>query len=68
MPKYAPAREDGLKPWVVLFKQWKDSHESIVYARGRSEAEYAVISDDGHCNHYAKDAYLPRTMDGCYCA
>jgi hypothetical protein len=61
MPKYAPA-EDGLKPWVVLFKQWTDSHESIVYARGRSEAEYAVKGRQLHAYAKARRA-TPEDME-----
>ena len=62
MPKFAPAREDGLTPWVVLFKQWTYSHESIVYARGRYDAEYAVKGRQQHCSAKARRA-TPEDME-----
>lgn len=41
-PRYAPARDDGLKPWVVERREWGQKTERIVYARGRADAEYEV--------------------------
>jgi len=38
--KYAPAREDGLKPWVVTITEWGQLRERIIYAETRSAAEY----------------------------
>ena len=41
-PKYAPAREDGVKPWAVKWSSWGETREYIVYAAKASEAAYAV--------------------------
>jgi hypothetical protein len=40
MPKYAPAREDGLKPYVVAVSSWGRTDERIIYAAKTNEAEY----------------------------
>jgi hypothetical protein len=41
-PKYAPAREDGLKPWHVTVAEWGREWEQIVYAKTSGEAEYVA--------------------------
>lgn len=40
--KYAPPREDGLKPWVVEKSEWGRKDERLVWAESRSQAEYEV--------------------------
>lgn len=42
-PKYAPAREDGTKPFVVVAASWGRTTERLVYVRKRSDARYAAI-------------------------
>lgn len=42
IPKYAPAREDGLKPWCVELREWGERRERIEWAPSRSQAEYQV--------------------------
>lgn len=39
-PRYAPAREDGLKPWAVEISEWGKRRTQVVYAENRSAAEY----------------------------
>lgn len=39
-PRFAPAREDGLKPWVVVRSEWGRKTTKIVYAETRASAEY----------------------------
>ena len=39
-PRYARARHDGLKPWVVAVTQWGQTKERIIYASSASEAAY----------------------------
>lgn len=41
-PRYAPAREDGLKPYVVTVSSWGRSYEVLEYAAKPNEAEYAA--------------------------
>jgi hypothetical protein len=40
--KYAPARDDGLKPWVVERSEWGRKVDRLVYAKTRRDAEYEV--------------------------
>jgi hypothetical protein len=40
--RYAPPRDDGLKPWVVERAEWGRRTERVVYAETRSAAEYEV--------------------------
>lgn len=43
MPRYAAAREsDGLKPWVVVRRQWGKTDTYIVWAEDARAAEYTV--------------------------
>lgn len=42
-PKYAPAREDGLKPWLVECFDWGRTRYRIVYAESASEAVYEWV-------------------------
>ena len=36
--KYAPAREDGLKPWLVTVTEWGRSRERIEWAETNAQA------------------------------
>jgi hypothetical protein len=40
MAKYAPPREDGLKPWLVVISSFGSKMERIIYAETRAQAEY----------------------------
>ena len=40
-PRFAPAREDGLKPWVRASYHFGRTSHSIVWAGNASEARYA---------------------------
>lgn len=42
MARFAPARADGLKPWVVSRHEWGRTTEYIVYAKSSSDAAYRV--------------------------
>jgi hypothetical protein len=48
MSKYAPAREDGLKPWVVTRREWGRSSERVVYAETSAAAKYKAIGRQLH--------------------
>ncbi len=50
--KYAPAREDGLKPFHVALTSWGRSWGVIVYAETASDAEYRAKHQQMHT--YAK--------------
>jgi hypothetical protein len=39
-PRYAPAREDGTKPYVVTVADWGKTSERLVYAKGLGAARY----------------------------
>lgn len=38
MPKYMPAREDGLKPYVAVIFDWSRTYEQTVWARDAADA------------------------------
>jgi hypothetical protein len=40
MPKYAPPREDGLKPYVVDVWEWGHGRQTLVYAVNAADARY----------------------------
>lgn len=42
-PKYAPPREDGLKPWHVTISEWGHRRERIEWADSRTQAEYQAV-------------------------
>ena len=42
-PKYAPAREDGLKPWLVTIYEWGKSRDRVIYAETAAAARYDAI-------------------------
>lgn len=48
MSKYAPAREDGLKPWVVTRHEWGCSSDVVVYAETGARAKYQCIGRQLH--------------------
>lgn len=39
-PKYAPAREDGLKPYHVTLREWGRESTRIEWADTAAQAEY----------------------------
>lgn len=41
--RYAPAREDGTKPYVVTFNRWGRPTERLVYVEKRIDARDAAI-------------------------
>lgn len=43
MAKYAPAREDGLKPYVVEVSEWGRKRETVVYAAKSNDATYQAV-------------------------
>lgn len=45
--KYAPAREDGKKPYVVAISEWGRHRERLVWATNVSGARYAAIGRGG---------------------
>lgn len=40
MPKFAPARDDGLKPYVVEVSSWGRTTEAIKWAADAADARY----------------------------
>lgn len=40
MSKWAPARDDGMKPWVRTVWEWDRSTDRIVYAANSTDAKY----------------------------
>lgn len=42
-PQYAPAREDGKKPYVVVVASWGNKDKRLVYVNKRSDARFAAI-------------------------
>lgn len=63
-PRYAPAREDGLKPWVGRRSEWAGSRvdEQIVYARTANEAANAMRAGVYHERVSARRA-TPEDME-----
>lgn len=55
-PKYAPAREDGLKPWVVERHEWGHKSERIHHAKSASAAEYDAVGRQRHVSAKARRA------------
>lgn len=47
MTKYAPANEDGLKPYVVERKGWGKTDTRVVYAANTPEAKYKAFGRMG---------------------
>lgn len=45
MSKYAPAREDGLKPYVVVTSPTSAKGDRIIYAQSQRMAEKAWLAD-----------------------
>lgn len=48
-PRYAPAREDGTRPYVVTVaprRGWTAQDERLVYAPGTIAASYAALARD----------------------
>ncbi|HEU4975719.1 MAG TPA: hypothetical protein VFT50_11560 [Baekduia sp.] len=43
MPRYAPAREDGLKPYVVTVTSWGRSHDTLTYAESARDAVWRTV-------------------------
>jgi hypothetical protein len=43
MSKYAPAREDGLKPWIVTLCEWGRKTDRIIYAETNAAARYQAV-------------------------
>jgi hypothetical protein len=41
--KYAPAREDGKKPYVATISEWGRQRTAIVWGKTASDAKYAAI-------------------------
>ena len=48
MAKYAPAREDGLKPWVVTVSSWGEKRDQLVYAESNAAAVYRAVKRMQH--------------------
>lgn len=42
-PKYAPAREDGLKPWHATISEWGKERTKIVYAESAAYARHEAV-------------------------
>ena len=53
MGKYAPPRDDGLKPYCVTVREWGRSRECIVYAENSGRAKYEAI---GQMRYVTADA------------
>jgi hypothetical protein len=49
-PRYAPAREDGTKPYVVTIRNAfaREDTYRLVYVKQRSAARYAAIGREQH--------------------
>lgn len=62
MPKYAPARENGDKPYVVERYSWGRTDESVVWATKPNEAVYMVVGRQLHTSGKARRA-TPDDMD-----
>lgn len=43
-PKYAPANEDGLKPYFAEIYEWGRTRVEIVWATGAAAARYQAIN------------------------
>lgn len=43
MAKYAPANDEGLKPYFIEYRDWRDIIQKIVYAEDVSTARYKAI-------------------------
>ena len=56
MPKFAPAREDGLKPWVVAVSSWGRTTERIEYAESARQATYQAVGRMQHTYGKARRA------------
>ena len=41
--KYAPAREDGMKPYHVTISEWGQQYEKIIYAATTDDAKYKAV-------------------------
>lgn len=46
-PKYAPARADGEKPWVVTVYRWGTTTDRLVYAEDKPTARYRAVGRAG---------------------
>ena len=53
-PRYAPAREDGTKPYVVTVLSSGKTSDRLVYARDRGGARYVAIRVRDYQGHHVQ--------------
>ena len=56
MPKFAPPREDGLKPWHVTIREWGREYARIEYAATAAGARYNAIGRQRYVTATARRA------------
>lgn len=59
-PRYAPARADGMKPWVVIRREWGRQTTLIVWAETSRAARYEVV---GRQRHVKAEAFRATPAD-----
>lgn len=64
MPKFAPAREDGLKPWHVTISEWGKQRTHIEWAEDARSAEYQAVGRMRYVSAKARRATPADLADG----
>ena len=54
--RYAPAREDGMKPWAVDFHSWGKVKHWIVWENTAALARWRVVGRQKYCSAVVRRA------------